>query len=167
MKTNIYILALLTTTLVCSSILLGCKQESSETTITVEEIPIETVESISTETIIETESEEATTELIEESVKLKSITISVLNLSNVNVGMFSVIDPATGAQINVDSLESGSSVSLECNWPADIEKFHWALYNDAGELCIDASTDISNANKAVALMLTGNGTIEDVEVLSE
>lgn len=100
-------------------------------------------------------------------VTTKELTISVLNLSNVDIGMFAVIDPATGAQINVDSLAPGESVSLESNWPTDTEEFHWALYNQSGELCIDASTNISEAKTAVALLLTGEDTIENVEVLSE
>lgn len=167
MKTNKYILTLFATTLVCSSILLGCKQESNETRITVEEIPLETIEptleevttaSVPDETIVETSSE------VED---LKSITITVFNASDISVGMFSVMDPATGEQINLDSMESGDIISLECNWPADTDKFHWALYNEAGELCIEASTDISNVSSAVALKLSGEGTIDDVAVVSE
>lgn len=100
-------------------------------------------------------------------VSTKSLTISALNLSNVDIGMFAVIDPVTGEQVNIDSLAPGESVSLESNWPTDTEEFHWALYNQAGELCVDASTNISEAQKTVALLLTGKDTIENVEVLSE
>lgn len=95
----------------------------------------------------------------------KAITISVLNLSNVQIGMFSVIDPATGEQINLDSLEPGQSVSMDCNWPTDVAQFQWALYNMDGELCIESSTDISQAEKSVALVLSGEDTIEDVQAL--
>lgn len=107
----------------------------------------------------ETAAEEKTAEAVE----TKTITISVLNLSNVQIGMFSVIDPATGEQINLDSLEPGQSVSLDCNWPSDVSQFQWALYNMDGELCIESSTDISEAKKSVALVLSGEDTIEDVQ----
>lgn len=167
MKTNKYILALLTTTIVCSSILLGCKQESNETAVTVEEIPVETVESTIEEVMTESVPDETLVETSSEVQNLKSITITVFNASDISVGMFSVMDPATGEQINLDSMESGDIISLECNWPADTDKFHWALYNEAGELCIEASTDISNVSSAVALKLSGEGTIDNVEVVSE
>ena len=107
--------------------------------------------------------ETAAEEKTEESLETKAITISVLNLSNVQIGMFSVIDPATGEQINLDSLEPGQSVSLDCNWPSDVSQFQWALYNMDGELCIESSTDISEAKKSVALVLSGEDNIEDVQ----
>ena len=94
---------------------------------------------------------------------IKQITVSVLNLSNVEIGMFSVIDPASGEQVNLDRLCPGESYSLECNWPIDTQNFQWALYNMNGELCIDAATDISKAEKSVILVLLGDGTIEDVK----
>lgn len=95
----------------------------------------------------------------------KELKISVLNLSDVQIGMFSTIDPATGEQINLDNLEPGQSVSMECNWPNDVSQFQWALYNVNGELCMDASTDISEAEKSVTLVLTGEGNIDDVTAL--
>lgn len=107
--------------------------------------------------------ETAAEEKTEEALETKAITISVLNLSNVQIGMFSVIDPATGEQINLDSLEPGQSVSLDCNWPSDVSQFQWALYNMDGELCIESSTDISEAKKSVALVLSGEDNIEDVQ----
>lgn len=109
--------------------------------------------------------ETAAEEKTEEALETKAITISVLNLSNVQIGMFSVIDPATGEQINLDSLEPGQSVSLDCNWPSDVSQFQWALYNMDGELCIESSTDISEAKKSVALVLSGEDNIEDVQTL--
>lgn len=124
----------------------------------------ESVMSSGAETAISSASESTTNQ---ETTQTKSITISVLNLSDVNIGMFSVLDPVTGEQLNLDSMEPGSSVSLECNWPSDIQEFHWALYNENGELCIDASTDVSEVNTAIALVLTGEGTIDDVNVVSE
>lgn len=57
----------------------------------------------------------------------KSLAISALNLSNVDIGMFAVINPVTGEQVNIDSLAPGESVSLESNCPTDIEAFHWVL----------------------------------------
>lgn len=102
-----------------------------------------------------------------EATETKSITITVLNFTNISIGMFSVIDPVTSEQVNVDGMEPGESISLECNWPVDTPAFQWALYNQAGELCIDASTDITDANKAVALAITGDQNVDNVEVSVE
>ena len=95
----------------------------------------------------------------------KELKISVLNRGDVQIGMISTIDPATAEQINLDNLEPGQSVSMECNWPNDVSQFQWALYNVNGELCMDASTDISEAEKSVTLVLTGEGNIDDVTAL--
>lgn len=167
MKIRKYIPALLISTLIYSSLLAGCKQDSDEPAATVEKIPAETIESIPETTVTESLPEETITEASSEAEELKSITISVFNASDITVGMFSVMDPVTGEQINLDGMESGDIISLECNWPVDTDKFHWALYNEAGELCIEASTDISNVSTGVALKLSGEGTIDDVEVVSE
>lgn len=174
MRIQKYIPILLATGILCSSLLIGCKQstpDSSEISTTTESVPETTIETEPESTYEETSYEELSTETATEdgteNPDLKSITITVINSSDINVGMFSVIDPVTYEQINVGSLESGTMISLESNWPADTAQFQWALYNEAGELCIDASTDISNVNSAVALNLTGEGTIDDVEVISE
>ena len=158
MKTKKIIPIFTTTVLLCSLLFIGCKQASTEETIPENE-------SVSTP---ETSAEpEPTTETVDDSEKIKTITIAVYNSSDINVGMFSVIDPVTNEQINLDSLESGSKVSMECNWPIDTSEFHWALYNESGELCIDSSTDISNVQKAVAIILSGKDTIENVETITE
>lgn len=113
------------------------------------------------------ESDTSSADTAKDTVMTKPLTISVVNLSDIHIGMFSVIDPVTGQQIDMSSLESGSTISLETNWPVDTQSFQWALYNESGELCIDASTDISSANTAVALLLSGEGTVSNVEVVTE
>lgn len=146
--------------LILAVLLAGCAKE--ENTATTQASP-----TTETETIDNTETEVAENSETETSsnTKTKVITISVLNLSDVQIGMFSTIDPATGEQINLDSLEPGQSVSMECNWPNDVSLFQWALYNVDGELCMDASTDISEAEKSVILVLTGEGNIDDITAL--
>lgn len=127
------------------------------------EAPAATDSIPATETSIVAESDTTT----ESSVAIKTLDISILNLSNVDIGMVAVIDPVTGEQMNLDSLSPGESLSLESNWPVDTVNFQWALYNTDGELCIDASTDIADAQTTVALLLTGDDTIENVEVIAE
>jgi len=167
MKIRKYIPALLISTLICSSLLAGCKQDSDEPVATVEEIPIETIVTTQEESIAETESIEAETEVITETVSTKTITITVLNLSDVNIGMFSAIDPTTKEQLNFNRLDSNTSLSFECNWPSDTDKFQWALYNEAGELCLEAATDVSTATKSATLILKGEGSVDDVDVTIE
>ena len=101
----------------------------------------------SPDSIVESDTASADTvpDTAQDTVMTKPLTISVVNLSDIHIGMFSVIDPVTGEQIDMSSLESGSTISLETNWPVDTQSFQWALYNESGELCIDASTDISSA----------------------
>lgn len=150
---------------IISIMLVGCQQsQSGQTTSGTGTVP-ESIESIVPSETAMSSTADSTTD--GETMQTKSITISVLNLSDVNIGMFSVLDPVTGEQLNLDSMEPGSSVSLECNWPSDIQEFHWALYNENGELCIDAATDVSEVNTSVALLLTGEGNIDDVKVISE
>lgn len=168
MKINKYISTILAVTFLCSSLLTGCRRDTNEVVTTAEETIAPKTTEITAEPVETVPAAPMSTEdFSTTAVQTKTITISVFNMSDVYIGMFSVIDPVTNEQINLDSLESGTSVSLECNWPEDITEFHWALYNEAGELCIDASTDISAVNKAVALMLSGEGTIDNVEVISE
>ena len=40
--------------------------------------------------------------------------------------------------------------------------FQWALYNQNGELCVEATTDISQAESGVTLLLIGDGNLDDL-----
>lgn len=93
----------------------------------------------------------------------KALTITVVNTCGVDIGMFSVLDPVTGEQLNLDSLADEESLSLETSWPVSVTEFQWALYNQQGELCIEGTTDISAADSSVLLVLTGDGDVENVE----
>lgn len=93
----------------------------------------------------------------------RTLTISVVNMCGIEVGMVAVIDPVTGKQVNLDSLYDGESISMEAYWPSSVDEFQWALYNTSGELCIEGTTNISSAQTAVSLILTGNNDLEKVE----
>lgn len=150
MNINRFFISAITATLLVSTLCVGCKKENSAS---IE--PSATIEDTKAEENTDTE------------VKTRSLTISVLNFTNIDIGMFSVIDPVTNEQINTDGMQPGESISLECNWPEDTESFQWALYNTSGELCIDASTNIKDATKAVALAITGDTNVDNVEVAIE
>ena len=149
--------------LTASAMLIGCKSKKEETIPSIESEPVVTEAPAPTPeaTQAPTAAPEATP--IAEESTTKSIIITIYNLSNVDIGMFSVIDPVTGEQINLSALAPGESVSLESNWPKDTKEFQWALYNSAGELCISAATDISEAETAAHIALSGDGNITDVE----
>ena len=83
----------------------------------------------------------------------KSIIITATNECGIDIGMFSVIDPISGEQYNISAIADGQSV--------------WALYNQNGELCVEATTDISQAESGVTLLLTGDGTLDDVQEIFE
>lgn len=93
----------------------------------------------------------------------KALTITVVNTCGVDIGMFSVLDPVTGEQLNLDSLADEESLSMDTSWPVSVTEFQWALYNQQGELCIEGTTDISAADSSVLLVLTGDGDVENVE----
>ena len=149
----------------CCLLLSGCNNDTT------------TAPSVSSETSSEQPSSD--TEVAEESSmpsqpvteapveEKKSLTISVVNMCGIEIGMVSVIDPATGEQVNLDSLSTGESISMEANWPSDVKEFQWALYNTNGELCIESKTDISQATTSATLVLTGDGNLENVEELFE
>lgn len=124
---------------------------TSETAIT--EVP-------ETETV-SPETETASTETTE--ADTKSLTLNIVNMSGVDIGMFSVIDPVTGEQANLSSLANEESISIEANWPTSVNEFQWALYNMDGELCIEGKTNISTAETSATLVLTGDGNVEDVK----
>lgn len=97
----------------------------------------------------------------------KSIIITATNECGIDIGMFSVIDPISGEQYNISAIADGQSVSMPVEWPVEITDFQWALYNQNGELCVEATTDISQAESGVTLLLTGDGTLDDVQEIFE
>lgn len=108
--------------------------------------------------------EPATTDASESSVvETRALTLTFINMCNVEIGMVAVIDPATGEQVNLDALSNEESISMEANWPVSVKEFQWALYNSEGELCIEGKTDISTAETAAILVLTGEGNVDKVE----
>ena len=94
----------------------------------------------------------------------KLLYLTAINLTGIDIGMFSVIDPATGEQANIGGLKSNERYTFECNWPKDTKEFKWALYNMDGELCIEATTDISKAEQAAFLIMLGKDSVQDVKV---
>ena len=97
----------------------------------------------------------------------KSIIITATNECGIDIGMFSVIDPISGEQYNISAIADGQSVSMPVEWPVEITDFQWALYNQNGELCVEATTDISQAVSGVTLLLTGDGNLDDVQEIFE
>lgn len=97
----------------------------------------------------------------------KSIIITATNECGIDIGMFSVIDPISGEQYNISAIADGQSVSMPVEWPVEITDFQWALYNQSGELCVEATTDISQAESGVTLLLTGDGNLDDVQEIFE
>lgn len=97
----------------------------------------------------------------------KSIIITATNECGIDIGMFSVIDPISGEQYNISAIADGQSVSMPVEWPVEITDFQWALYNQNGELCVEATTDISQAESGVTLLLTGEGNLDDVQEIFE
>lgn len=111
-----------------------------------------------------TDSHSSTYEAITETIP---ITIQVVNMCGVEIGTFSVIDPATGEQINMESIADQEMLSIDTNWPVDTETFQWALYNKNGELCLEGNSNIAGVTSRATLVLTGNDNVENIEVTVE
>ena len=112
---------------------------------------------------------QATAEAVEstessEFAERKSIIITATNECGIDIGM---IDPISGEQYNISAIADGQSVSMPVEWPVEITDFQWALYNQNGELCVEATTDISQAESGVTLLLTGDGNLDDVQEIFE
>lgn len=132
----------------------------------------ETAKTDETQTNNASETEQKTESIPEETESTeyadrKSIIITVTNECGVDIGMFSVIDPIDNEQYNISAIEDGQSVSMPVEWPEEISDFQWALYNQNGELCVEATTDISQAENGVTLLLTGDGNLDNVQEMFE
>ena len=78
-------------------------------------------------------------------------------------GMFSMIDPVTGKQENLNAIADREILTLESEWPRDVTVMQWALYDTEGKLLAEAKTDISKATSQVQLTFHGEGSIEKIE----
>ena len=164
MKTNNrYIIVIVA--ILANFLLIGCRNNTNEIIPSIESEPIIVTTEVPalTDTPAPTDTPTPEPTATVEVATIKSINITVYNLSNVDIGMFSVIDPVTGHQINVSALAVNESLSLESDWPMEVKEFQWALYNNRGELCISASTDITEANTEAHITFTGDGNITNVE----
>ena len=164
MKINKYIPTLLASTLLCSLLLFGCKQEESKLVTTInEQVPEETI--YSTESAYE-EFEAESESIIEETTEPTSLlllTITIKNQCGADIGMFSVIDPVTNEQVNVGGIVNGESLSIQAKWPVEITDFQWAIYNINGELYTESTTNISQAKESVIITLQGEGAIDTID----
>ncbi len=106
----------------------------------------------------------ASTILFAKDADTMPIDIVIINECGVDVGMLSIIDPNTKEQINVSSVADGIALSIKANWPKDENTLHWALYNKKGELCIEASSDITGITEAAIVTISGDGDVEKVDL---
>lgn len=98
-------------------------------------------------------------------IETKPITITVVNLSTVDVGMFSVFDPQLNQQTDVNEIAADGTLSFSCNWPVDITDLQWAVYDTQGDLLLESTTDITECKELMSILLSGESTIDDVDVL--
>ena len=95
----------------------------------------------------------------------KNITIGIVNKLSAEIGMISVIDPVTDEQVNIDGISDGEMIVIGSVLPKDVNEIEWAIYNKKGELYSSSVTDITNATESVFLILKGDSTLEDIEVI--
>ena len=110
-----------------------------------------------------TETQNITNESVESDHK--SISIGFINNLSADIGMISVIDPTTDEQFNIDGIADGDMIVVSSNIPKDFTNLEWAIYNKNGDLYSSSSTDISDANESVYIILCGDGALDDVKVV--
>lgn len=168
------IILVITTLLLCGAA--GCQGQTVQSTES--NIEVET-DSIIDETAIVTASVEENEQLTEENLvtdnevndeniqeesQITPVTVMVINMTNVDIGMFSIIDPASKEQLQISKLDQSSSITIDINWPKDESELDWALYNKNGELCIEGSSDLSGMTESATIVFSGDGNVDTVEV---
>lgn len=95
----------------------------------------------------------------------RSITIGFVNELSAEIGMISLLDPATDEQVNIDGLSDGEMIVLDYNIPEGVNDLKWAIYNNDGELYSSSTTDVTEVKESVYIILSGNGELEDVKTV--
>lgn len=95
------------------------------------------------------------------------IDIIVANRCGVTIGMLSIIEPKTGEQLNLSGIDDGNALSISINWPKQVTKLKWALYNINGELCVESESNIEGVTKSVVIDISGDGDADDINVTIE
>ena len=97
----------------------------------------------------------------ENSIPVKFVFV---NVSGIDIGMLSIIDPSSKEQMNVAPVDNNSSIEVGANWPKEETKIYWALYNKDGELCIEGNSDITGIKESATIVLSGDGNVTDIDV---
>ena len=97
----------------------------------------------------------------ENSIPVKFVFV---NVSGIDIGMLSIIDPSFKEQMNVAPVDNNSSIEVGANWPKEETKIYWALYNKDGELCIEGNSDITGIKESATIVLSGDGNVTDIDV---
>ena len=97
----------------------------------------------------------------ENSIPVKFVFV---NVSGIDIGMLSIIDPSSKEQMNVTPVDNNSSIEVGANWPKEETKIYWALYNKDGELCIEGNSDITGIKESATIVLSGDGNVTDIDV---
>ena len=97
----------------------------------------------------------------ENSIPVKFVFV---NVSGIDIGMLSIIDPSSKEQVNVAPVDNNSSKEVGANWPKEETKIYWALYNKDGELCIEGNSDITGIKESATIVLSGDGNVTDIDV---
>lgn len=92
------------------------------------------------------------------------VEITFVNLSGIDIGMLSMIDPATHEQLNIAGIEDQTSLTIGANWPKAEEKLNWALYNMKGELCIEGASELTGIKESATIVFSGEGNVTNIDV---
>ena len=92
------------------------------------------------------------------------VNLTLVNVCGADIGMFSMIDPVTDEQLNLTPLKDQESATVEIYWPKDKTEFKWALYDNLGELYMEATSDLTGITKSAIIVLSGDKNVDDIDV---
>ena len=113
---------------------------------------------------IKVENEEVNKSIFKEDSTSIPINIIVLNMTDVDIGMFSLIDPKANEAVRIAPIESQKYINLEVYWPKEEKEISWALYNKDGGLCIEGKSEVTGIKESATITFTGEGNVTGIDV---
>ena len=113
---------------------------------------------------IKVENNELDKSIFKESSDGIPVSLTVLNMTDLDIGMFSLIDPKANEAIQIAPIDSQKYINMDINWPNNENEIRWALYNKDGGLCIEGKSDVTGVKESITIAFSGEGNVTDIKV---
>ncbi|MCR5279193.1 MAG: hypothetical protein K6E19_07090 [Lachnospiraceae bacterium] len=104
----------------------------------------------------------AETSAVEETAETIPVSFYITNLTGVDIGMVSTLDPITEEQIDLGELNAGKVMIINLQWPVESTQFDMAIYNVAGDLVSVSKVDVTGVTSSVTITLSGDNNLDSV-----